>query len=78
LPTTPPPQTNTLATELASKLPAAALASLIASLSVGADVARAVEAPPPQVQEMTKQGGMTFGSADNVSLTAPEVKVCTL
>jgi len=71
---------DSLATELSTKLPAAALASLIASLSSNG-VAMAADAPPPpqpqvQTMESTKQGQyMQFG--ESAPLAAPDVKTET-
>lgn len=68
-------QSKDLATEIAQKLPVAALASLVATLG-GADVVAAADfAPPPQVQQQTQTPSYEFAGATN--LTAPEVKAET-
>ena len=68
-------QTQNLAQELVQKLPAAALAGLITSLSTNVDVARAADFLPPSepntiVAEQQQPSSLTFGSSQN----APAVR----
>ncbi len=71
-------QAQNLASELAQKLPVAALASLVASLTV-ADVARAVDYVPAseqaQVQQAQVEQVQQVEFAQAANLTAPDVKV---
>mmetsp|Transcript_27206 Transcript_27206/g.59433 ORF Transcript_27206/g.59433 Transcript_27206/m.59433 type:complete len:501 (+) Transcript_27206:147-1649(+) len=62
---------HNLAVELSQKLPAAALATLVASLSV-ADVAAAVDFAPPPTQQTQQVQQLDF--QQSASLTAPDIK----
>lgn len=65
-------QSKELATELVNKLPAAALAALVSTIST-ADVAQAADfVPPPTQQQAQAPSTIEFQGAAN--LTAPEVK----
>lgn len=67
------PQTTDLASDLVQKMPAAALAGLVASL--GASPAFAVEAaPPPPVQAVNVEVQSTQEGAGLEMQAAPEVK----
>ena len=74
----PPLQSQGLAAELVQRLPAAALASLIATLSAtGAVQAADFYTPPPAgrpTQTQTQSGVQSMEFAQPASLTAPDVK----